>query len=551
LLSALLTAPVLPLFDPDEGYYPATAAESVDAGQFWDLRFNGEPRWDKPLLSYALIEASFAVGRRSVTASRLPSAIEGFLLVLIVGATVARLAGRSAASVCAAVLGSMLGLQIFARVSHPEVGVVLAIATTELLFVLYLFAEPPRRHVLAALAGVAIGFGILTKGPVALALPSLAAAAALPFVRPLIRSWRSAAIDAAAALAVAGLIAAPWYLAMTIRHGAAFVDEALWRHNVGRYAGSNLGHHAGLLFFVVPTLVALLPWSMFLAGAVRAIDRADRSPVGILRIVAACSAATGFIFYSLSASKLPHYSLAFVPPLAILIGLYVSQQLGESMPRRRLVVMTAAVLGILGIALLVLPWTVGHVLKARELLGGAPLRGGAIQTQLAQAVVPAALALFVFAALLVRSNFRRAVALTIGAGAALPVVLLLSAAPMLRAAYPWDQFGRQISGTVLPIWLIGPRAPSLTFFAAHPVTMVSEDDLSRMFRSGGVNGWVIADATWLRDANASHRFPEVLIDPLLTSGVKTLAMVHPAQSAQLPATSPMHRIGRRHVHRHA
>ena len=83
LATALSTAWVAPLFDPDEGYYPATAAESVDAGSGWDPRFNGEPRWDKPVLTYTLIEASFFVFGRTAAAARIPSIIEGVLLILV------------------------------------------------------------------------------------------------------------------------------------------------------------------------------------------------------------------------------------------------------------------------------------------------------------------------------------------------------------------------------------------------------------------------------------------------------------------------------------
>ena len=68
--------------ETDEGYYPATAAESVDAGRAWDPQFNGESRWDKPILPYGLIEASFAAFGRSPTAARVPSAVQAALLVL-------------------------------------------------------------------------------------------------------------------------------------------------------------------------------------------------------------------------------------------------------------------------------------------------------------------------------------------------------------------------------------------------------------------------------------------------------------------------------------
>src|SRR3954464_5746167 len=100
-LSAMLTAPFMPLFDPDEAYYPARAAESVAGGSGWDPRLNAEPRWDKPVLAYALSEGSFATLGRSVTAARVPSALQGVALILIVGMLVARLAGPRPAAVSA------------------------------------------------------------------------------------------------------------------------------------------------------------------------------------------------------------------------------------------------------------------------------------------------------------------------------------------------------------------------------------------------------------------------------------------------------------------
>ncbi|MHC4821706.1 MAG: ArnT family glycosyltransferase, partial [Planctomycetota bacterium] len=44
----------LPFMDPDEAFYPATAAESMESGDALDLRLNGQPRWVKPPGQYAL-----------------------------------------------------------------------------------------------------------------------------------------------------------------------------------------------------------------------------------------------------------------------------------------------------------------------------------------------------------------------------------------------------------------------------------------------------------------------------------------------------------------
>jgi 4-amino-4-deoxy-L-arabinose transferase-like glycosyltransferase len=68
----------------------------------------------------------------SVTAARLPSALEGSLLVTIVGLIAARLAGHRAGVLSALVVGSTLGVGAFSRAAHPELGVVTSVVTTQL-----------------------------------------------------------------------------------------------------------------------------------------------------------------------------------------------------------------------------------------------------------------------------------------------------------------------------------------------------------------------------------------------------------------------------------
>lgn len=112
------------------------------------------------------------------SARRRRSAIQGSLLVLIVGFAVARVATARAATLSAVVRATSVGIQIFARVAHPEIAVVLAITVTELLVVAYLVShDRSQRLVLATLAGAAIGYGVLAKGPVAIVLPTRALAA--------------------------------------------------------------------------------------------------------------------------------------------------------------------------------------------------------------------------------------------------------------------------------------------------------------------------------------------------------------------------------------
>lgn len=543
--AALLTARTTPLFDPDEGYYPATAAESVDAGRPWDPQFNGAPRWDKPILTYALIEGSFAVFGRNVFAARLPSAVEGAILVLIVGLVVSRVAGDSAAGWSAAALAVTVGVQAFSRVAHPEIGVVLAITAAELLLVIYLVTQEPRiRRRTAALIGVALGYGLLDKGPVAVVLPALT----LPVAWVLIRGWRLPSrrgwIDGATALAVALAIAIPWYVAMVVRHGEPFLAEAVWRHNVSRYSRADLGHRASVFALVVPTLLFMLPWTAFLPAAVRSVRRSDRSPAGILRIVMACGAATAFVFYSLSASKLPHYALACVPPLTVLVGLHIDRMLAwDPFRAKHEFRATALIYFALAVALVVLPWLVGSRFTAKELFGGSPERGGEIRRMLELACWSVAAIAAVYAASLLAVSPRRRFTLLVSLGAVLPLALLLAATPLLHDAYPWDQLGGRIRGTMLPVWMVGPRAPSLTFFSGRPVARVTEAELSEIL-SVGTEGWIIVDRGWLHRAIADGRFPESQVEIREESGSMALAhvrcSVHPSSGpVARPIGAPM------------
>ena len=302
--------------------------ESLRTGEFWDLRFNDAPRWDKPVLTYALIEAAFVAFGESASAARLPSAIEGALLLFIIGMSVMRCAGVRAGALCSLVAGTSIAFSIFARVAHPEIGVVLSVVTTDLLVCLWLTATDPRtRRRLAGAAGVSLAYGILAKGPVAVVLPALAFLAVVPFVWTVIELPRLVR-HALVAMAVALALAAPWYIAMTFRHGAAFLYESLWLQNVGRYSAAAYGHRAGSLSLVLPTLIGLLPWTGLLPATCRQLQWRPRMPRELLRLYMFLSALTAFGFYSLSSSKLPSYAFACVPLFAVVVGLWLDDAFG-------------------------------------------------------------------------------------------------------------------------------------------------------------------------------------------------------------------------------
>jgi 4-amino-4-deoxy-L-arabinose transferase-like glycosyltransferase len=534
LLSSLATIWTVPLFDPDEGYYPATAAESVDAGSAWDPRFNGEPRWDKPILTYALIEASFGVFGRSVGTARMPSVIVGVLFVALAGLFVHRLAGPRAGGVAALVLATTLGVQVVARVAHPELGVVVMITAAELIAVAWLTTnDTGERLRLAVAGGVALGLGVLFKGPVALALPALAVTTACVAVYGLRTPSGTAIRDVAVAAAVAGLVAVPWYAGMTWRHGAAFLQEALWRHNVGRYTGASFVHRTPPWFLVMPTLVAMFPWTFLVPAGLSTMSR-GLAPRNVLQAVMAAAAATSFLFYSASASKLPHYALAVVPPLAILVGVTARPwnarlaSLGFRLTRAGLAALT--------LALAAVPWLVNHAIGAREIINNLPPSSHDVHWLFALPCWSAA-AVTGFAALaLSTTSRRRALPVLAVTGAALPLVLLLFSQPLLAHGYPWSRIGPRLRSSGLPVWEIGARAPSLTFHAGRPIARVSEAD-ARGTSLPAVDAWIVVEQDWV-DLHSPTFVRDPRWEPVESIGGVLLARWHGSRPGPGTAIGP-------------
>ena len=497
ILAALITASLLPLFDPDEGFYPATAAESVDAGHWWDLRFNGEPRWDKPVLAYALIEGSFAIFGRSAAAARLPSALEGGALVLLVGILVSAIAGGRAGALSAVVIASTLGVQVFARAAHPEIALVLSMGVTELLLIMWLVVpRADRWRALPVFIGLSMGYGLLAKGPVAVVVPGLGALIAAPFVTSLRERLGQATRDGLIAAAAALAVAAPWFAAMTWRHGSDFLQQALWAQNVGRFAGQMPEHGQSAWVFALAAAIGFTPWILLLPAALAALrDGRAATPANAVRFCAVVMAGVTLVFYMLSASKLASYSLAVLPPLAVVVGLYLDEALaGRRLGSARTFLIASVILAGLGLLLLSTPQWLGSFVRLRDVVGGVPAANAG--EALWSLVVPVSIVLIAAAIALAAMRMSGRIVTLVLLGFAAPLALLLAAKPVLDDAYPWRRFGDQIATTPGPVWIQNYRASSLTFYAGRSIERVAGDEaLERLVAEAG-DGWLVIGQDW-------------------------------------------------------
>jgi 4-amino-4-deoxy-L-arabinose transferase-like glycosyltransferase len=331
----------VPLLDVDEGAFSEATREMLASGNFVSTTLDGEPRHDKPILIYWLQAASVSLLGLNELALRLPSAIAAALWAFALYRFTARVADRQTAA--AAVLVMALGLQVglIAKAAIADALLNLLIALT--FFDVYRHYRAPTRGTLARVF-LWLGLGFLAKGPVAVALPLVVS---LAFYGSLGR-WRDwlRAVLWAPGIALFLAVVVPWHVASYLDQGLAFFEGFYLEHNVGRYTETMEGHGGHLWYYLVWAPLIVLPFTGLLLVALARLRSDWGEP---LRRLLWLWFGAVFVLFSLSSTQLPHYllygatplfvlmalhrdalrsrSLAFLPPLLLLVALLVLPEL--------------------------------------------------------------------------------------------------------------------------------------------------------------------------------------------------------------------------------
>ncbi|MBV8199315.1 MAG: glycosyltransferase family 39 protein, partial [Acidobacteria bacterium] len=363
LLLALLVAAVswglggYALLDPDEGRNAEVAREVMASGDFVLPRLDGLPYLDKPVLFFAADALSQRLLGAGETAARLPSLLFALATALLTGWFAGRLYGRRARWIAAvAALAAPLPIA-FARTVIFDSALTFFMVLALCAFFLAVTAcrgslapaaalrersvpEDPAAVPLApppgtyrrwtALAWAAMGLGVLTKGPVALAVPLLAA---VPFAAA---RRASRAVWHPLGPAVLALCTGPWIWAMS-RRVPEFLHYALVTETWQRVTTPQMNREGPLWFYVPCLLAGALPWSVLaLAGWRRSLrlrgDAAADSPsfsetrpkvrrdrrLEQRQLYLVLWIAIPFVLFSLSHSKRPQYILPLLPAVALM-----------------------------------------------------------------------------------------------------------------------------------------------------------------------------------------------------------------------------------------
>ncbi len=303
-----------PLFDRDEGAFSEATREMLESGNYVSTTLNGEPRYDKPILTYYVQALGVSLLGWNEWGMRLHSALAAALWVLVVWSFARREWDEATGWAAGMITATTLWVMIIGRAATADA--LLNLFLTLTLFDLYRFWKQNRK---APLYRVFLwsGLGVLTKGPVAVVIP-LAAAFLLALARgQLPRYFR--AVFSPVGWVIFLAVAAPWYVAVYLQEGQAFIDGFFLRHNVSRFTDTMHGHGGALWYFIPVILLVLLPHSSLF---VRALSRIRNAAVDDLELFLWLWFGFVFVFFSISSTQLPHYILHGATPLFLLMARY-------------------------------------------------------------------------------------------------------------------------------------------------------------------------------------------------------------------------------------
>jgi 4-amino-4-deoxy-L-arabinose transferase-like glycosyltransferase len=348
------------LTDSDEAFYGESAREMVASGDWLTPHYNYEPRFQKPVLYYWLTAATYAVTGPSEMSARLWSALSGLGLVLVTAACARRWYDEMTALLAGAIVATNFGYFAMARSALPDLPLALCI-TVAIWAALVATLErerEPRGWVL--LSALAIGCGLLMKGPIGLVLPALVV---LPVVIVERRSLGIRWSDFGLAVLLVIAIAAPWYVAMWWRHGPSYLEGFFIGDNVERFATSRFNDPRPWWFYGPVIAGGLLPWTPLAIVWLRPVRQflMRRKDIGTLDLRLLLWTLLPLAFYTVSVGKQPRYILPMLPPIAMLLAASILDRTREwrslsgarRRPRPDMAVMSGGVLS--GFVLLGLP----------------------------------------------------------------------------------------------------------------------------------------------------------------------------------------------------
>jgi 4-amino-4-deoxy-L-arabinose transferase-like glycosyltransferase len=342
-------------YQGDEAFYTVSALAMVQDGQYLVPYYFGQPRFQKPILMYWLIAASYKAFGISLWSARMPALLVACLTLLLVYRLATLYVPDGRFGLFAAVLlSSTVMFMTFARIAMTDP--LLAFFTTAALWCFASAVRHPERRFLYHLCGYgAVALAFMSKGPAGL-LALAGYGLFLLVMRP--AGYKNLLISLGNPLHILlfALIVGPWYGYIYLAHHTDMMRH-MGRESKAFTSGMPLlAFGLNLLFYLYVMLVFFVPFSAI--ALVKMFRKTWRIPPELMLPVIYIATVVLFFTFFVPEHK-DRYLCIIFPALAILVA-YILYRTG---PLQRYTVAAAVVAVCIGTVLIIYPILPGEALR--------------------------------------------------------------------------------------------------------------------------------------------------------------------------------------------
>lgn len=308
---------LLAVTDTAESNYALTAKEMVLSGNWISPQIYGRYWYDKPIFYYWELALSFLLFGWNEMAARLPAALTGSLSVLFTFWFGRKVYGEKIGWLSALILSLSVECWLLSKAVITDSTLFLFMSASIAFF--YLGYAEDRKYYFLCYAASALA--ALTKGPIGLLLPGLAALLFLIYKKDL---REMAHVHLFSGLLLFAAITGAWYGTMWYLHGNDFILNFLGVHNFLRATVSEHPSHNKWYFYILIYFAGFAPWSFFIPFSLfkkwkrKEMDfKSAKDSTQLLAIYAFVI----FLFFQLVATKYTTYTFPALFSLSLLTAI--------------------------------------------------------------------------------------------------------------------------------------------------------------------------------------------------------------------------------------
>ena len=313
------------LIPSDEGRYAEIAREMLVTGDWVTPRYNGYKYFEKPPLQIWATASAFNIFGVGDWQARLWTALTGFLTIVFIGFTGARIYSSRAGWLAAVALASSPMWVIGGHINSLDMGLsaFLVAALCSLLLAQTSSNKTHSRNWMWA-CWAFMALATLSKGIIGVAIPGMVFAV-YSITAWNWKIWKRLHIISGSILFLA--ITAPWFVLIAQRN-PEFLEFFFIHEHLQRFTQTAHSRTGPIYFFLPLLLLGFLPWIAQVPGAIAQTWR-ERNREFSSGWLLTCWFVVILGFFSISQSKLPGYIIPLFPALALIVGSQLDRNLGS------------------------------------------------------------------------------------------------------------------------------------------------------------------------------------------------------------------------------